>query len=89
MRARDTTVRELLDDRTGGPGQIEQLDTADRLLQQCVGLDLLDLTEALCVQQEGSAHSGLSAVIGLRARAPAQASVTGGGRARGGAGRKR
>jgi SAM-dependent methyltransferase len=56
--------------RTGGPGQVEQLYTRAWLLQQCSGLDILDLTEDLCVLQEGTAHLGVSAVIGATARTP-------------------
>lgn len=60
---------EQLDYRTGGPGQAEQLYTREWLLDQCAGLEVLDLTQTRCVLQEGTAHFGLSAVIGVTAQA--------------------
>ena len=62
---------EQLNYRTGGPGQAEQLYTRNWLLEQCAGLDILDLSESCSVLQEGTAHFGLSAVIGVTARVPA------------------
>lgn len=61
---------EQLNYRTGGPGQLGHLYTAEWLVTQCQGLEILDLTQATRVLQEGSAHLGLSAVIGLTARRP-------------------
>jgi len=55
---------------TGGPKQIEHLYTRE-LLERAFG-DMADLaiTEEERVLQEGSGHSGMSAVIGLTARKP-------------------
>ena len=63
---------EQLNYRTGGPDNPAQLYTREWLLAQCQGLRVLDLTEERRVLQEGSAHLGLSATIGITAmQAPA------------------
>jgi SAM-dependent methyltransferase len=59
-----------LDYGTGGPKQIEQLYTSD-MLSQAFG----DFADVVIVEEErelheGSAHSGMSAYIGLTARKP-------------------
>jgi hypothetical protein len=61
-----------LDYGTGGPKQIEHLYTR-ALLQQAFG-EFRDLrfTEEERELREGAAHSGMSAVIGLTARKPAE-----------------
>lgn len=62
-----------LDYRTGGPPQVEHLYTEPMLRRAFAGLDILDLRAYEDVLDEGSGHSGRSALIGLVARRPQRA----------------
>jgi SAM-dependent methyltransferase len=53
---------------TGGPKMVENLYTRDMLLQAFGAFREVTITEEERELQEGSAHSGMSAVIGLTAR---------------------
>ena len=60
-----------LDYRTGGPSQIENLNTARFLRQAFSGWQIEELVEYEDDVAEGVAHKGRSALIGLVARKPA------------------
>lgn len=64
------TPRQLIH-RTGGPSEAANLYTPDLLRAAFGGLRIDVLEEAEVVLDEGSGHSGLSAVIGLVATRPA------------------
>jgi cyclopropane fatty-acyl-phospholipid synthase-like methyltransferase len=53
---------------TGGPPNVENLYTASMLRDAFAGFEILDLSEYDAEVQEGSAHSGMSALIDLVAR---------------------
>lgn len=57
-----------LEYRAGGPSELEKLDTAAQLAQDFVGMDMLLLREHEEMLNEGSAHSGMSALVDLVAR---------------------
>lgn len=59
-----------LEYRTGGPGQLSHLYTADLLRQAFAGFDILELREHEQRLAEGSKHVGLSALVDLVARKP-------------------
>lgn len=61
---------EQLDHGTGGPSAVENLYTAPMLHDAFAGFEILELAEYDAELQEGSAHSGLSALIDLVARKP-------------------
>lgn len=55
---------------TGGPKQMEHLYTCSMIEQAFGDWQVIELVEEEREMQEGAAHSGLSAVIGLVARKP-------------------
>ena len=55
---------------TGGPSALENLYTKDILLQGFAGMEILRLEEYDKQLQEGSGHSGMSALIDLVTRKP-------------------
>lgn len=55
---------------TGGPPHVENLYTTQMLRDAFAGFEILFLTEYDAEVQEGSAHSGMSALIDLVARKP-------------------
>lgn len=57
-----------LEYRTGGPPELEKLYTAEQLAQDFADMDILVLREHEDVLSEGSAHSGMSALVDLVAR---------------------
>ncbi len=57
-----------LDYRTGGPPVLSHLYTADLLRSTLAGLSIVTLSEYEADVQEGTGHSGRSALIGLVAR---------------------
>ncbi|MBT8450302.1 MAG: class I SAM-dependent methyltransferase, partial [Gammaproteobacteria bacterium] len=57
-----------LDYGTGGPSAVANLYTKDILLEAFSDLELLRLEEYDCELQEGTGHSGMSALIDLVAR---------------------
>lgn len=59
-----------LEYRTGGPSAVENLYTAALLREAFAGLEIERLDEYEDVLDEGSAHCGRSALIGLVARKP-------------------
>src|SRR4051812_30288204 len=59
-----------LDYGTVGPKAVEQLYTRDMLMRAFSDLADVTISEEERVLQEGAAHSGMSAVIGLTARKP-------------------
>lgn len=61
---------EQLDYGTGGPPQVENLYTAPMLRDAFASFEILSLSEYDAELQEGSAHSGMSALIDLVARKP-------------------
>ena len=61
---------EQLGYRTGGPPLIENLYTEPMLRAAFADLDILDLASYDAVIAEGTAHSGMSALIDLVARKP-------------------
>lgn len=62
--------REQLRHGTGGPPDIEKLYTRELLLRMFARWDVLHLEEHDAVIQEGSGHSGMSALVDLVARKP-------------------
>ncbi len=60
-----------LEYRTGGPSAVENLYTAALLREAFAGLEIEGLDEYEDVLDEGSAHCGRSALIGMVARKPA------------------
>ena len=67
-----------LDYKTGGPSEPSYLYTEDMLRQAFGGLEILELREYEAELDEGTGHSGRSALIGMLARRPSQAHVAGG-----------
>ena len=59
-----------LDYRTGGPSAVENLYTADMMRKAFAGWDIEELVEYEEAVEEGSGHSGMSALLGLVARKP-------------------
>lgn len=59
-----------LEYRTGGPGAVDNLYTADMLRQAFAGMEIMELREYDAELAEGQAHRGLSALIDLVARKP-------------------
>ncbi len=57
-----------LDYKTGGPGQLSHLYTAELLRAAFASLDIVELVEYEAELQEGERHIGRSALIGLVAR---------------------
>lgn len=57
-----------LEYRTGGPGAVDNLYTADMLRQSFAGMEIEELREYDVELAEGQAHRGLSALIDLVAR---------------------
>jgi SAM-dependent methyltransferase len=57
-----------LDYRTGGPGQLSHLYTADLLREAFASMDIVELVEYEAELQEGERHIGRSALVGLVAR---------------------
>jgi cyclopropane fatty-acyl-phospholipid synthase-like methyltransferase len=55
---------------TGGPPHVENLYTAQMLRDAFAGFEIICLSEYDAEVQEGSAHSGMSALIDLVARKP-------------------
>lgn len=60
-----------LDYRTGGPSRVENLYTEPMLRQALGAMEILELKEYDAEVDEGSGHSGRSALIDLIARKPA------------------
>jgi SAM-dependent methyltransferase len=58
---------------TGGPKDVDLLPTLGELRQDLRGLEFLDATERERVVLEGTGHRGMSAVVQIVARRPAQA----------------
>ena len=58
---------------TGGPGEIANLYTTEMLRSAFEGLEIVHLSEAELVLDEGIQHKGLSAIAGIVARRPAGA----------------
>jgi SAM-dependent methyltransferase len=56
--------------KTGGPGVLENLYTAELLRGQFAALDILHLAERDAEIREGKGHSGMSALVELVARRP-------------------
>ena len=56
--------------KTGGPGILSHLYTADGLREAFAGLAILDLRDYEQELHEGDRHRGLSALVGLVAQAP-------------------
>ena len=57
-----------LDYKTGGPGVLSHLYTADMLRKAFGALQIIELTEYDAELQEGARHAGKSALVGLVAR---------------------
>lgn len=68
-----------LEYRTGGPGILEHLYTADLLRTAFADLDIVHLEEYEDVLDEGRGHKGRSALVGLVARKPRPKPSTGSG----------
>ena len=60
-----------LDYKTGGPGLLENLYTADMMRAEFGALEIIDLREYEAVLAEGTQHVGPSALLGMVARKPA------------------
>jgi len=60
-----------LEYKTGGPGRLSHLYTAQGLRQAFAELEIVDLSEYEAELHEGARHSGPSALVGLVARAAA------------------
>ena len=60
-----------LDYKTGGPGLLENLYTADMMRAAFGALEIIDLREYEAVLAEGTQHVGPSALLGMVARKPA------------------
>lgn len=60
-----------LDYKTGGPGLLENLYTADMMRAAFASLEIIDLREYEAVLAEGTQHVGPSALLGMVARKPA------------------
>ena len=56
--------------KTGGPGVLENLYTAELLRDQFAALDIVHLAEHDAEIREGKGHSGMSALVELVARRP-------------------
>lgn len=59
-----------MDYRTGGPGILDQLYTADLLAERFAGLEIIELRDYDAVLTEGSRHAGASHLVDLVARKP-------------------
>jgi SAM-dependent methyltransferase len=59
-----------LDYKTGGPGQLSHLYTAELLRQAFAGMQIVELLEYEVELTEGTRHTGRSALVGLVARKP-------------------
>lgn len=59
-----------LEYKTGGPGVLSHLYTADMLRKAFAALQIVDLVEYEAELNEGAQHAGRSALIGLVARKP-------------------
>lgn len=59
-----------LDYKTGGPPLLDHLYSADMLRQAFGALDILELREYESILDEGTQHSGRSALVGMVARKP-------------------
>jgi len=59
-----------LEYKTGGPGELSHLYTADLLREAFASLETVELTEYEAELSEGARHAGMSALIGLVARKP-------------------
>lgn len=59
-----------LDYKTGGPGLLENLYTADMMRAAFGALEIIDLREYDAVLAEGTQHVGPSALLGMVARKP-------------------
>ncbi|MFL6719807.1 MAG: class I SAM-dependent methyltransferase, partial [Burkholderiaceae bacterium] len=57
-----------LEYKTGGPGLLEHLYTEDMLYTVFAGLRILDMRSYDALLNEGSRHSGMSALIGMVAQ---------------------
>src|SRR5690606_31767628 len=57
-----------LEYKTGGPGELSHLYTADLLRAAFASLETVELTEYEAELNEGARHTGRSALIGLVAR---------------------
>ncbi len=57
-----------LDYKTGGPGVLSHLYTAELLRAELAALDIIELTEYDAELSEGARHSGISALVGMVAR---------------------
>lgn len=62
-----------LDYKTGGPGQASHLYSGDLLRTAFAELEIVTLTEYEAELNEGHGHRGMSALVGMVARKPAQA----------------
>ena len=59
-----------LDYKTGGPGQLSHLYTADLMRESFKDLRIVELTEYEADLNEGARHAGRSALLGLVATKP-------------------
>jgi SAM-dependent methyltransferase len=59
-----------LEYKTGGPGQLSHLYTADLIREAFRGLSIVELVEYEAELSEGSRHTGRSALLGLAATKP-------------------
>jgi SAM-dependent methyltransferase len=59
-----------LEYKTGGPGQLSHLYTADQIREAFRGLSIVELIEYEAELSEGSRHTGRSALLGLAATKP-------------------
>ena len=59
-----------LEFKTGGPGQLSHLYTAELIADAFKGLDTIELVEYEADLSEGSQHAGRSALLGFVARKP-------------------
>ena len=59
-----------LEYKTGGPGALSHLYTADLLRRVFASLQIVDLVEYEAELHEGARHAGRSALVGLVARKP-------------------
>lgn len=59
-----------LEYKTGGPGALSHLYTADLLRRAFASLQIVDLVEYEAELHEGARHAGRSALVGLVARKP-------------------
>jgi SAM-dependent methyltransferase len=64
-----------LEYKTGGPGALSHLYTADLLRRAFASLQIVDLVEYEAELHEGARHAGRSALVGLVARKPLNGSM--------------